>query len=37
MVVGLMDGSVHMLGGSVTQQAFFNLICPKDGQVVGDW
>jgi prepilin-type N-terminal cleavage/methylation domain-containing protein len=37
MVVGLMDGSVRMLGGSVTQQTFFNLICPKDGQVVGDW
>ncbi len=37
MVVGLMDGSVRMLGATVTQQTFYYLMCPKDGTPVGDW
>jgi prepilin-type N-terminal cleavage/methylation domain-containing protein len=37
MVIGLMDGSVHMMGTNISQQNFYYLMCPKDGQVVGDW
>ncbi|HEY1377588.1 MAG TPA: DUF1559 domain-containing protein [Gemmataceae bacterium] len=37
MVIGLMDGSVHMMGANITQQTFYYLMCPKDGTPIGDW
>jgi prepilin-type N-terminal cleavage/methylation domain-containing protein len=37
MVVGLMDGSVRMMGTTISQQNFYYLMCPKEGQVIGDW
>jgi prepilin-type N-terminal cleavage/methylation domain-containing protein len=38
MVVGLVDGSVHMMGNGVSQKTFWQLVNPADGQAIGsDW
>jgi hypothetical protein len=38
MVVGMVDGSVHLMGSGITQTTFYRLINPSDGLVIGsDW
>ncbi|OWK47163.1 hypothetical protein FRUB_00862 [Fimbriiglobus ruber] len=33
MVTGMLDGSVQMMGSGITQQAFYYLLSPQDGQI----
>lgn len=38
MVVGLLDGSVHLMRSGISQTTFYQLINPADGQAIGpDW
>lgn len=37
MNIALLDGSVHGISGNIDIDTWFNLILPRDGQVLGDF